>query len=148
MTKPVLVRYGAISEVARFANASGASLPRGAQVVVKSHRGLESGFLLEDAPSENNTAQRNDTELVEDGAQILRAMTDDDRRAGQQLKSECEDEFARWQARIQEWNLRLELIDLEWTLDRSKIILYVLNDRGPEGTRLALQAAAGGLGGV
>jgi cell fate regulator YaaT (PSP1 superfamily) len=146
MTKPVLVRYGAISEVARFVNASGASLPRGARVVIKSHRGLESGLLLEDAPFENHTAQHNVAESSEDLAQILRAMTDDDHCAGQRLKSECEDEYARWQARIQEWNLQLELIDLEWTLDRSKIILYVLNDRGPECTRLALQAAAAGLG--
>ena len=42
----------------------------------------------------------------------------------------------------------MELIDLEWTLDKSKLILYVLNDRGPEATRLGLQAAAAGLGTV
>jgi cell fate regulator YaaT (PSP1 superfamily) len=146
MTKTVLVRYGAISEVARFVNASGASLRRGAQVVVKSHRGLESGLLLEDAPTEDNASQRDGSESSEDLAHILRAMTEDDRRAGQQLKSECQDEYARWQARIREWNLQLELIDLERTLDRSKLILYVLNDRGPECTRLALQATAAGLG--
>ncbi len=48
--------------------------------------------------------------------------------------------------RIDEWKLSLELIDLEWTLDKSKLILYVLNDRGPESTKLALQAAAAGWG--
>ncbi|MCA9058814.1 MAG: hypothetical protein KDA85_09950, partial [Planctomycetaceae bacterium] len=47
---------------------------------------------------------------------------------------------------IDAWNLQLQLIDLEWTLDRSRIVLYVLNDRGAETTRLALLAAAAGLG--
>ena len=42
--------------------------------------------------------------------------------------------------------LDLQLIDLEWTLDRTKLILYVLNERGPDCTKLALQAAAAGLG--
>jgi hypothetical protein len=54
--------------------------------------------------------------------------------------------FPEWITRITEWELMLELIDLEWTLDRQKLILYVLNDRGPDCTKLALQAAAAGLG--
>jgi hypothetical protein len=52
----------------------------------------------------------------------------------------------RWCARISDWRLNLELVDLEWTLDRQKLILYVLCERGPDSTKLALQAAAAGLG--
>jgi len=141
--KTVLVRYGAIPEVARFVNASGNRLGRGSQVVVRSHRGLEGGLLLEDAPTEG---ENNADSESEDTPQILRVLTDDDRRASQQLKSDSEEQYAQWQARIREWKLQLELIDLEWTLDGSKLILYVLNDRGPECTRLALQAAAAGFG--
>jgi hypothetical protein len=144
MTKTVLVRYGAIPEVARFVNASGNRLGRGAQVVVRSHRGLEDGLLLEDAGADDDESRAADES--DDTLQILRAVTDEDRRASQQLRSDCEGQYAQWQARICEWKLQLELIDLEWTLDRSKLILYVLNDRGPECTRLALQAAAAGLG--
>ncbi len=147
MNKTVLVRYGAISEVAKFVNASGAPLTRGAQVVVQSHRGLESGLLLEDAPADSDgSPDRESDDAAADAAQILRALTDEDRRATQLLRSQCEEDYARWQTRIREWNLQVELIDLEWTLDRSKIILYVLNERGPECTRLALQAAAAGFG--
>jgi cell fate regulator YaaT (PSP1 superfamily) len=142
MTKTVLVRYGAIPEVSRFVNVSGNRLSRGAQVVVRSHRGLEGGLLLEDAADEESGA----AEESDDTLQILRAVTDEDRRASEMLKSDCQQQYAQWQARIQDWKLQLELIDLEWTLDRSKLILYVLNDRGPECTRLALQAAAAGLG--
>jgi cell fate regulator YaaT (PSP1 superfamily) len=147
MSKTVLVRYGAISEVSRFVNASGTALCRGTHVVVQSHRGLESGLLLEDAPADDEqTSGRESDETAANTAQLLRTLTDEDRRAGQMLRSDCEADYARWQTRIREWNLQLELIDLEWTLDRSKLILYVLNDRGPECTRLALQAAAAGLG--
>jgi cell fate regulator YaaT (PSP1 superfamily) len=142
MSKTVLVRYGAISEVAKFVNTSGVTLCRGSQVVVQSHRGLECGLLLEDAPVAHDLS----VSEGDDTAQILRSFTEEDHRAEQRLRSDCDDQFGRWQDRIREWNLQLELIDLEWTLDRSKLILYVLNDRGPECTRLALQAAAAGLG--
>jgi cell fate regulator YaaT (PSP1 superfamily) len=145
MSKTVLVRYGAISEVSRFVNASGGTLGRGSEVVVQSHRGLETGLLLEDAPAEVNGSFAPESDEA-DVARIVRPLSDDDRREGQSLRSECEAQFAGWQARIRDWKLQLELIDLEWTLDRSKLILYVLNERGPECTRLALQAAAAGLG--
>jgi cell fate regulator YaaT (PSP1 superfamily) len=147
MSNTVLVRYGAISEVARFVNASGGPLTRGTPVVVQSHRGLESGLLLEDAPVDSEADPHEASDKTEAGtARIVRAVSDDDLRASQSHRSACEEQYAAWQARIREWNLRLELIDLEWTLDHSKLILYVLNDRGPECTRLALQAAAAGLG--
>ena len=41
--------------------------------------------------------------------------------------------------------MQLELIDIERTLD-DRLVLYVLNDRSAETTRLALLAAAGGFG--
>jgi len=145
MSKTVLVRYGAISEVSRFVNGSGVPLNRGTQVVVQSHRGLESGLLLEDASAESSHVEQSDDGDVA-AAKIVRPITDEDWRASRLHRSDCEEQFSRWQARIREWNLRLELIDLEWTLDHSKLILYVLNDRGPECTRLALQAAAAGFG--
>ena len=77
---------------------------------------------------------------------IVRIASNDDCSTFERLRAECEQEFNEWQRRIESWNLRLELIDLEWTLDRDKLVLYVLNDRGPDCTRLALQAAAAGLG--
>ena len=77
---------------------------------------------------------------------VLRAAAAEDERTAARLKGECERRVPHLAGRIDEWKLRLELIDLEWTLDKSKLILYVLNERGPECTKLALQAAAAGLG--
>jgi hypothetical protein len=73
-------------------------------------------------------------------------MFETELETAQGLVRDCEDQFPQWCARISQWALHLELVDLEWTLDRQKLILYVLCDRGPDSTKLALQAAASGLG--
>jgi cell fate regulator YaaT (PSP1 superfamily) len=143
MSHDVLVRYGTISEVARFAIPTEFARKRGDRVVVRTHRGVELGTLLQDAAGADT---RDSSDLDSSGQSVLRTATVEDEHAAAVLRSNCEDEFSAWRARIEEWNLQLELIDLEWTLDKTKLILYVLNDRGPESTKLALQAAAAGYG--
>src|SRR5436853_217540 len=62
-----------------------------------------------------------------------------------EMSQDVDEGLATGQRRIEEWNLALELVDIEWTLDRQKLVLYVLGGRGAETTKLALQAAAAGL---
>lgn len=138
-----LVRYGAIPEVARFAIRTDAPLARGDDVVVETHRGVELGTFLEEIRPESRGGD-GDGSIPQ--TQIVRIAVADDLAQRRDQLGECESHFARWQRRIADWRLQLELIDLEWTLDRGKLILYVLNDRGAECTKLALQAAAAGLG--
>ncbi len=133
-----LVRHGTIAEVSRLRVADGLAIARGELVVAKTHRGIQLGTVLEvkdGAPEEDSH---------ESG--ILRKATADDEQAQVELMQATHQEFMTWQDRIAQWKLDLQLVDLEWTLDRSKLILYVLNERGPECTRLALNAAASGLG--
>ncbi len=78
--------------------------------------------------------------------EIVRTATRFDLQKQGALCQECQQAFPRWQQRITEWNIAVELIDLEKTLDGEKTILYVLCNRGPESTKLALQAAVSGLG--
>lgn len=131
-----LVRYGSVPEVARFVNRADSPLERGDRVVVRTHRGLQLGQMLDAVPQ---SAEEIDFEIV-------RPATGDDEAAAQRLQARCEAEFYEWCRRIVVWNLSLELIDLERTLDEEKLILYVLTERGPATTTLALQAAAEGLG--
>lgn len=131
-----LVRYGQVPEVARFQFHE--PLARGEQVVVQTQRGLQLGTVLESV----RFASAPDAEYT----QIERKATVEDLAAAHALGRDCDEAFAGWCARILQWNLNLELIDLEWTLDRQKLILYVLCERGPDSTKLALQAAAAGLG--
>jgi cell fate regulator YaaT (PSP1 superfamily) len=138
-----LVRYGAIPEVGRFPVPPEARWHRGTSVVVRTSRGIELGTLLTDvAPHANGF----DDELSEQ--RVLREATGDDLRQAEDQRGRCDGEFAEWQRRIAEWRLDLQLIDLERTLDGAKLIAYVLNERGPDCTKLALQAAARGLGAI
>ena len=134
-----LVRFGAVPEVGKFAVTTDLP-PRGTAVVVQTHRGLQMGVVLERLkPSAANDPAEVDTSIV-------RVATPQDLETAQRLTSQCEDAYPAWCARILKWNLNLELIDIEQTLDGEKQILYVLCERGPDSTKLALQAAATGLG--
>jgi cell fate regulator YaaT (PSP1 superfamily) len=132
-----LVRYGAVPEVARFVDDGEVPPQRGESVVVETNRGLQLGTVLERLKPSRDPAPE---------SRISRRATREDLEAARQLARDCDDAFEGWCARIRQWNLNLELIDLEWTLDRQKLILYVLCERGPDSTKLALQAAAAGLG--
>ncbi len=143
-TSKLLVRYGSVPEVARFAHHGDDTPVRGSSVVVSTSRGQELGIVLESlAPPRE---PQRDAEDATPSGDVLREATEADRERQRTQRAEAERAFPEWEQRIADWNLDLQLIDLEWTLDRTKLILYVLNDRGPECTKLALQAAAAGLG--
>lgn len=139
----VLVRYGAIPEVARCQVPETLTVHRGDRVVIETHRGLLLGTVLEQVKVQPEPGE---SEPPPPSSTVVRLATTEDTEAEQQLKSDAAGSFALWQERIRSWNLDLQLIDLEWTLDRGKEVLYVLNERGPDCTTLALRAAAAGLG--
>ena len=138
----VLVRYGAVPEVARCSVPVDVSLQRHDEVVVRTHRGLELSKVVEFAKPlvEPHLAPPPPSFRVE------RLATDDDIRKHASMRDRVDAEFDSWVIRIKDWGLDLQLIDMEWTLEQEKLILYVLNERGPECTKLALQVAAAGLG--
>jgi cell fate regulator YaaT (PSP1 superfamily) len=138
MSVNVLVRYGRIPEVAKVVAED--RRERGEKVVVRTHRGLELGTVLETLKASLKP------EDAESDFVVVREATAEDQFEFTGLATRAGDEFGEWERRITDWKLDLQLIDLEWTLDREKLILYVLNERGPECTRLAIQAAAAGLG--
>ena len=107
---------------------------------METHRGLQVGSVLEQLKPSLIAAD------MEIDFEIVRAATPADLQAARERTRECDESFAGWCDRIVEWDLELELVELEWTLDRQKLILYVLCDRGPDSTKLALQAAATGFG--
>ena len=133
-----LIRYGAVPEVARCRLEDGLARPqRGDKVVVQTHRGEQLGEVLGDVRSQSELPA---------AFTILRPATGTDLLAAQNVAEQGALEFSEWTSRIAEWKIDLQVIDLERTLDGTKLILYVLNERGPECTRLAIQAAASGFG--
>jgi hypothetical protein len=151
MSPTLLVRYGAVPEVARFTHNLADPPGRNDRVVVSTHRGLELGTTLDslrmpyESPNGVNGNGDAGRSGHEDSTQrVLRRATPEDEARHAELSREAQASFAEWHSRIAEWKLDLDLIDLEWTLDRQKLVLYVLGGRGPETTKLALQAAAAG----
>src|SRR5438105_4065229 len=129
MSEPaVFVRYGIISEVSRFTPPT-FPVERGQNVVVSTLRGLQLGTVLERTTPSNGTSKTNghDADDAESSFErVVRIATSDDEQLVSELRSAAQQEFASWVQRIGQWKLALELIDLEWTLDRTKLILYVL----------------------
>ncbi len=143
LPRVALVRYGAIAEVARFRWTSAESPRRGETVVIRCHRGEMLGTVLEGVIAAHDPGAAGDVE-----SEIVRVATPDDLQTAERLRQKCTAAFPAWLERIDRWNLELQLIDLEQTLDGVKTILYVLCGRGPDSTKLALYAAAEGLGTV
>lgn len=145
-----LVRYGLIPEVARFGWSEETAPMRGEAVVVETHRGRQLGTVVQVLPDRSSPTRSTPPpdEAVHDAASftVIRRATRADRQQHAALQAEAQAQYPTWVERIRRWNVDVQLVDLEWTLDRSKLILYVLNERGPECTRLAIQAAAAGLG--
>lgn len=136
----VLARYGQVPQVARFGGV-GPVPARDAEIVVSTERGTEVAVVLQPLTIRGSLA---------DAAQqltgrMLRLLSAADRVAVQQRRRADDQSFAAWLQRAEGWKLQLQIVDLEHTLD-DRLILYVLNDRGPETTRLALLAAAAGFG--
>ena len=133
-----LARYGRVPQVARFAG-FGPAVDRGAQIVVSTDRGEELAVVLQTTENRKPETPEGMT------GEVIRVATEADVAAVTKNEQTTEGAFPGWIERCEKWNLQLELIDLEMTLD-SRLILYVLNDRGAETTRMALLAAAAGLG--
>ena len=85
------------------------------------------GILLD---TDLDEAQRGYAEIVRDSGQMLLTLINDIL------------DFSKMESD----QFELELIDMEWLLDREQLILYVLNERGSDCTKLALYSAAKGLG--
>lgn len=132
----LLVRFGAMGEIGRFRSAE--SLASGTHVVVETARGPQLGTVIAKA--------RNGDSDESSSPRVLRVAGEEDQQAADRLRLASQQAFPEWEARIREWSVDLQLIDLEQTLDGNKQILYVLNERGPESTKLALRAAAAGFG--
>lgn len=141
-----LIRYGQVPEVARALASESLSCERGQTVMLRSDRGLQAAVVL-DLLSTKADSRVRDGLAEEVSFEIVRCAQADDLSAIETQDSERIGLCALWQTRIRDWQLNIELLDIELTHDAApKTILYVLNDRGAETTRLALLAAAAGHG--
>lgn len=118
-----IVRYGAIRNLGVFSSVGGKEYRRGAEVVVRTDRGLETGEVLCESSEE---ALKH---LKDPGAgQILREMTHDDHHELALLKKQGGEEFNICRKHVERLGLNMDLVDVEHIFGGERIVVYYLAD--------------------
>jgi len=119
-----VVRCGAMRTLGVFSSSRGETYARGAELIVRTDRGLEAGTLLCEA-SEGAVAYLKHPVR----GQIIRDMSTDDRNELQHIqKQEC-DEFETCERLIRESGLSMQLVDVEHLFGGERIVFYYLAEQ-------------------
>ncbi|HEX5442732.1 MAG TPA: regulatory iron-sulfur-containing complex subunit RicT [Pirellulales bacterium] len=116
-----VVRVGAMRLLGVFTTSRGEVLARGAQVIARTDRGLESGEVLCEATDEA-VAQINDPRR----GQIFRQATPDDQREAARLRQQALAELATCERLVAELQLPMQLVDVEHIFGGERIVIYYL----------------------
>jgi cell fate regulator YaaT (PSP1 superfamily) len=128
-----LIRVGAMGQVGRFAAVDAVRYPRGAEVVVRTRRGLEIGQVLSEPNGSSPEPDR-------DG-EILRGVTVEDQLLQNRLEQNRDSAFAACQALLGERELQATLLDVEQLFDGQKLFFYFLGDVDPRVEALTAELA-------
>ncbi|MEX0938281.1 MAG: regulatory iron-sulfur-containing complex subunit RicT [Pirellulales bacterium] len=118
-----VVRHGVMRTLGVFASSRGETYARGARVIARTSRGLESGEVLCDA-TEGAVQEIKDTK----GGQILRAMSPEDEHERVKLREQEGEEFRACQKHIDGLSLEMRLVDLEHLFGGERVVVYYLAD--------------------
>ncbi|MEM9186299.1 MAG: PSP1 C-terminal domain-containing protein [Planctomycetota bacterium] len=124
-----LVRVGVLGQVGRFRSTDGARYQRGARVVVRTARGLETGEVLSES-----TGSGGDGEL-------LRGMTVEDDLLAQRLARRGNDAFRACVGRLEERGVEAVLADVELLFDGRGLYFHFLGDVPQEAEALTAELA-------
>ena len=116
-----VVRVGVMRMLGVFTTSRGEVLARGAQVITRTDRGLETGEVLCEATDEA-VAQINDPRR----GQILRQSTHDDQREASRLRQQALAELATCERLVTEMQLPMQLVDVEHIFGGERIVIYYL----------------------
>lgn len=116
-----VVRHGSMRVLGVFGTSQGESFARGAQVIARTERGLEAGEVLceatDDAVSHLDNPGR---------GQVLRGMTEDDRREISRLRAVELAEFETSGQVVERLALPMQLVDVEHLFGGERIVVYYL----------------------
>ena len=124
MASSFIVRHGAMRFLGKFDAGEGVPCNRGAQVVVRSERGLEVGEVLCEATPRA-------IELIAEptGGQILRGITAEDQREVGRLCESERGELDTCRRFIGQRRLQMELVDVEHLFGGERIVFYFLAEK-------------------
>jgi cell fate regulator YaaT (PSP1 superfamily) len=120
-----------------FTAADGNQYARGARVIVRTDRGLETGEVLCEGSQEA-------VERIKDPAegQILRQMSPEDAHEVVQIKDQAEQELGVCQQFVQRLGLPMQLVDVEHIFGGERIVVYYLADNRVDFRELVRMLAA------
>jgi cell fate regulator YaaT (PSP1 superfamily) len=122
MSRKYVVRFGSTRFVSEFSTKGPQELPRGAQVIVRSHRGTEWGEVL--CPATERT--REYLGATDASGKILREAGADDERLRDDVYRRERDVFNGCRDMIGERGMPMQLVDVEQLFGGEKIIFYYL----------------------
>ncbi len=121
LTEIIGVRFKENGKVYYF-DPDGNSVKQGQRVIVETSRGLELGEVV----VENR--QANESELVAPLRKLIRLATPEDVATAEENRRKEKEAFAICQKRIAHHKLEMNLVDVEYAFDRSKILFYFTAD--------------------
>lgn len=119
-----VVRFGAMRSLGVLSTRGGDRFSRGAAVIARTARGLETAEVLCDA-TEAATASLSDPP----GGQILRAMSSDDLNEQVHLLAEEAELFERCERHVAQLKLDMQLVDIERVFGGERIVVYYLAEQ-------------------
>jgi cell fate regulator YaaT (PSP1 superfamily) len=119
-----IVRHGAMRLMGEFAAPPGAEFARGDQVVARTERGQELGEVL--CPATPQAVAY----LPEPArGDILRRVTDEDRRREEQIRTNSRQQFESAGRLVTEHRLAMQLVDVEYLFGGERIVFYFLAEK-------------------
>jgi cell fate regulator YaaT (PSP1 superfamily) len=132
-----VVRHGAMRLLAVASTRGNDLHHRGARVIIRTGRGLESGEVLCEA-TENTLRQMSNPGQ----GQILREMTADDTNELAHIRSREREEFEICQKHVEQLQLDMELVDVEHLFGGERIVVYYLAEQRVDFRELVKTLAA------
>lgn len=126
-----LLRVGVLGHVGRFASTDLVRYPRGARVIARTRRGLETAEVLSHIGGPDAGALAAGQGSEPDGT-ILRGMTVEDDLLEARLRKHRQEALAACEVRLRERGLDAALIDVEHLFDGQSLYFYFLGQTPPE----------------
>lgn len=130
MSIPHLVRTGLMGVVGLFEATDHRHFPRDSQVIVRSERGLESGYVV--CNWTDGESEASFTHQFPVRGQLLRLASDEDRLIIRRLERYRDKAFEACERLIAQRAVTGLLIDVEHTFDGQSVYFYFLGEISPE----------------
>jgi cell fate regulator YaaT (PSP1 superfamily) len=124
MTATYIIRHGAMRFLGEFTPNPAMLYQRGQAVVLLTERGHEAGEVLCEATPQAVQLLSEPTK-----GEIIRGMTEADRKQAEQLREREEAEFFRCGEFVHQRQLQMELVDVEHLFGGERIVFYFLAEK-------------------